>query len=670
MNKTEKRQLNIRNKLIAAIAMLLVSSIMMVSTTYAWFTLSTAPEVQGITTTVGANGSLEIALSPLSGDYNEIDSNVGDSNLEWFEKNVTWGNLLDMGQDVYELDAITLTPAQLKLNNGVVDATNSPLARPAYGADGRVSELKADTQIGGKVAETDDAGEDTLSAGFQVGGGYGVRAIGTASGLTENERLFNSGKSALRTGTTQAASVASASLNANGDALANLMVAHAMAEKDGATDSGDYVEYIPALQDLVAALNNSVTQIDNAMKGALLAAAATQVTGDELTTAQSAINGADMETFDISTAGVTDSTITANFSTIQTARNSIADDVEAATSALNNIASNTSVSWTEVYSVVQYLMNTNGVTINGQSVSYVSQNYTSMISDLISGVELKLGAGSGVYYKIHQIASKIAAGTDVTIDASGIVSGMGEVTVGCTIETTFEGTSYLPAMTAVLSTMNAATESGDGATTATKLDVYYGYILDFVFRTNAAGSYLNLQTEGVNRVYTDGGSETTQGSGSTITFTIPEGVNANIVKGLVEGIRITFFDTASGEVYGIAKVTSVATEEATDEAGNPVTNMVGTLELYGYETDATGLVTVSDAKADDSTTTDKNEKVVLCALDQNVAKRVSAMVSLDGSDITNADIMAEGNVTGILNLQFSSSAELVPMENSELMAGN
>ena len=52
---------SIRKKLLAAIAMLLVAVIMTVSSTYAWFTLSTAPEVKGITTTVGANGNLEIA---------------------------------------------------------------------------------------------------------------------------------------------------------------------------------------------------------------------------------------------------------------------------------------------------------------------------------------------------------------------------------------------------------------------------------------------------------------------------------------------------------------------------------------------------------------------------------------------------------------------------------
>ncbi|MBQ8230766.1 MAG: hypothetical protein IJZ34_02365, partial [Lachnospiraceae bacterium] len=59
--KTLKRQQDLKTKLMAAISMLLVSSLMMVTSTYAWFTLSTAPEVTGITTAVGANGNLEMA---------------------------------------------------------------------------------------------------------------------------------------------------------------------------------------------------------------------------------------------------------------------------------------------------------------------------------------------------------------------------------------------------------------------------------------------------------------------------------------------------------------------------------------------------------------------------------------------------------------------------------
>ena len=66
----------IRSKLTAAVAMLLVSLILLVSSTYAWFTLSTAPEVKNITTTVAGNGSLEIALMPQDGLLGSIKNGL------------------------------------------------------------------------------------------------------------------------------------------------------------------------------------------------------------------------------------------------------------------------------------------------------------------------------------------------------------------------------------------------------------------------------------------------------------------------------------------------------------------------------------------------------------------------------------------------------------------
>ena len=59
---TNKSPAQLKSKLMAALAMLLVASVLMGSTTYAWLVLSIAPEVTGISTNIGANGSLEIAL--------------------------------------------------------------------------------------------------------------------------------------------------------------------------------------------------------------------------------------------------------------------------------------------------------------------------------------------------------------------------------------------------------------------------------------------------------------------------------------------------------------------------------------------------------------------------------------------------------------------------------
>ena len=80
-------------KLMGAIAMLLVASIMMSATSYAWFVLSTAPEVTDLTTTAGANGALEIAIPGTKVSENgmkepaEPTSITGASSLPTFESN-------------------------------------------------------------------------------------------------------------------------------------------------------------------------------------------------------------------------------------------------------------------------------------------------------------------------------------------------------------------------------------------------------------------------------------------------------------------------------------------------------------------------------------------------------------------------------------------------------
>ncbi|MBR7098424.1 MAG: hypothetical protein IKC59_03330, partial [Clostridia bacterium] len=73
--------------------MLLVASFMVVSSSYAWFTLSTAPEVKGIQTSVGSNGNLEIALYT---GQETITSSVGDGAENKTDKYETWGNLINL----------------------------------------------------------------------------------------------------------------------------------------------------------------------------------------------------------------------------------------------------------------------------------------------------------------------------------------------------------------------------------------------------------------------------------------------------------------------------------------------------------------------------------------------------------------------------------------------
>lgn len=284
--KMSKRQRDIKSKLMAAICMLLVSSIMMVSTTYAWFTLSTAPEVTGITTAVGANGNLEMALLPKTGTTADINSTSGDGALAIEARNVTWGNLVDLSDTtIYGLNKITLFPAAL--NAATADADGNPLTlaeamlkTPAYGADGRVSELLQNTVTGYY---------DKTEENFAPNGEYGVRAVGTASGMTDRQLDYRNARSAANTAKAQAANQASQSLNRNGSALANIAIKYGM---DGANAEFGKAE-VDSLRAIINDLNGTngvLDRIETAYLQYILAYGASAASGTE-DTAWSGVRG-------------------------------------------------------------------------------------------------------------------------------------------------------------------------------------------------------------------------------------------------------------------------------------------------------------------------------------------------------------------------------------------
>lgn len=132
-------------KLYAAGCLLLVSSLLLTTTSFAWLTLSLTPEVTNVTTTIGANGNLEIALGK-----NISESTIGDS----FDKNKvttanrTWGNLIDLTDNSYGLHTINLRPAILNSAGGAINKLH-PLSYPIYGADGRVQYIYANNMFAG-----------------------------------------------------------------------------------------------------------------------------------------------------------------------------------------------------------------------------------------------------------------------------------------------------------------------------------------------------------------------------------------------------------------------------------------------------------------------------------------------------------------------------------------
>ena len=176
---------------VAAVALLLVMSLsMLVSASFAWVTISNAPEVQGATTTVAANGNLEIALA---GRYEvETDeegktirtllepanSAVGDSsaseNQTVFASNLTWGNLVNLSDPDYGLDQIVLRPASLN----TAKLVTNPFRSAVYGDDGRVESGNFD-EFSYCIWKP---GTQTEAAHFAVTEDeFGVRAVSTVT---------------------------------------------------------------------------------------------------------------------------------------------------------------------------------------------------------------------------------------------------------------------------------------------------------------------------------------------------------------------------------------------------------------------------------------------------------------------------------------------------------
>ena len=117
IRKLRIQQKSVGKRLYAVVCLMLVTSLLLTSASFAWLTISRAPEVTGVTSSVGANGNLEIALGKNIGE-----SAIGDSfdKNEVTKANRTWGNLIDLSDSGYGLQEIVLRPAILNSAGGAV----------------------------------------------------------------------------------------------------------------------------------------------------------------------------------------------------------------------------------------------------------------------------------------------------------------------------------------------------------------------------------------------------------------------------------------------------------------------------------------------------------------------------------------------------------------------
>lgn len=591
-----------KRKIFIVFMMLVCSGIMAVTATYAWFILSTAPEVVGVTTTVGANGSLEIALlnNETGADTNLITADVGQSIsvVGAVEGNVTWGNLVDVSDASYGLNTIVMYPSVLNETNGVLDL-NAMLSVPRNGVDGRITGLTSNTMpalYNGTAFATGNAR-------------FGVRAIGAVGGGSNREAYLSSSKSSFLASQTSALSAAQNAVTSHGAVLLS-------AAMGGSGSTYNYNQVV-ALQSMASGLRNSLNYILTSYKQAIIANAAANVSLNDSTfeTIRSGVtaapasdladyansypSGMSVQGLNALAQSIADADIAINLANNLLYENYGTEDEQP-------VASTTTYSYSQVSGIINKIANSD-----------------TLSTDDLEGTALTLSASSG--------GGLITAVADHAGHYSASMS-VGSINVTTTNNS---GKGLLDSID--LSGLSAPTSTSSGTQNTTVTD-FYGYVVDLAFRTNVSAD-LQMQASAIDRVYTDGAGATA-GGGSGVIYTAPSGMNETQVNSMLAAVRVVFFDPDSGTIYDTATLGTPSIRTGTGaDAGT-----TATAEL----TMKSGGVAITDLVA-------------------AVPKKVSVLVYLDGTTLNNISVFnGQDSGTMVFNFQFSSSADLVPMVDSEL----
>ena len=655
--KKERKQHSNSKKLFAVVCMLLVSCMLVVTASYAWFTLSTAPEVKNISTAVGANGNLEIALLPTDGDLLKIGVRAGDSLEDMEKRNVTWGNLVDLSDSaIYGLDAMTLYPSQLNATyddeGNLKSIGKLMLCTPSYSEGGRVGTLNPNT-----LTALYDSDRKIFMPGDVEQ--FGVRAIGTASGMSDRQLVYRNARSAASTAAATAKSAASQSLNNNGSALANVAI-----KKGTGSDSYSYEELL-AMEAIVNDLlgteekTGALEYVEKAYMQYILAYAASAAINDggledaaqayrivqSLVTAEGA-------TLQSVLSGLSGITLPAQLQTaIDQLQATRAKVEEASVKAEQLLAANQETyTWAEVRDVLILLVDAENMEVNGIKAGEITQgdNMSKLVASVAGGLKVTMASQGGVYADIADHCGDFTVNVVLNgIKYNGLVIG----NLPALMETkSSQQPSYL---TNVDKLVEKAGAPASGVISGQPITNMYGYVIDLALRTNAAESNLLLQTEGVDRIYSDNNNPGTMGGGSNMTFNIVnDDLEQTQIRELLGAIRLVFFvpGEADNQVIVSGKLDGA---NATYEDG---VGWTANLTLY------------KEKLVDGSITETPVEDQVIMPLQKNVASKLSVLVYMDGSLVGNEDVAASAatSMVGKLNLQFASSATLIPMDYAPL----
>lgn len=775
--ENKKKLPMLKEKLIAAALLFAMTSGMLLTSTFAWLSISLNPQVSKVNTSIASNGNLEIALvQGTSANYTAPNkSQVGDSVLDDLLRNVTWGNLINLSDSRYGLKNLVLRPSLLNDANLI----ERPLYGPVYDGTGRVVDIN--TNFG-------YSRWDSAMSRFSASDSLGVRAITSMTyGESGSQNLYNAQLSLAESANArfQTSYMSLADNKSYMDALASMM-------------TGYMVQNILKVNSSVGGMISDATlkvadlqQLASMYETVILCLEEEAGVYANLLNLQATINQKDLKitaadilllSYDVTAKTAYKALLSRGYTTYPDSDKTIGilKDMDSFLKDYYTLKADL----VRINDLVNYIKGQNKSSISWPSCPTVEGTTTRIIDSIINNLtnvgECTITGGEYTNLKIKSVGATAAmalksAGTCETKITNGIlynidnrsgarirnpegkplsltVQVMGTQTIKSNVSTTATDNYFENERALIAKTV----KEKYGAPELVANDSY-GFAIDFWVRTNAANSYLTLQGnvltrtdsidvkgkdlngeevqlytitvrmqnsdggsgnaledmmvisydvykstytpepeseddvpeeqeclrfadnhqvvtveslggqeipspmkkveevetvigyEGENRVW-DGDtnslltvSSTTQGSGSCYVFYADTPVDQQRCLELLDSLKIAFVDE-QGELLTEAYMD---TEHHYASAGKVIVPFVLDSESINIGTDGTS-------------------KYAITALEQNVPKRITAIVYLDGTNLTNDKVLASSDIEGKINIQFGSSTALIPLNNEKL----
>ena len=747
----KKRLVGVKEKLATAGLLFLMSAVMLTTASFAWITLSVAPEVANISTTVVGNGNLEIAL--VNSDENGLaklpeESQVGDSNKNLVEKNITWGNLVNLNDNSYGLNKIVLRPATLNTSSTL----ESPLRAIEYDKDGRYKEMNYEFSYSNYNTTEDMFVIDDSTS-------YGVRAISSvllsASGedAERNVELRNDIVGSLETAKATYMSLVTNSTYI--DSIADLMGVF-LTDKLNDTDS-DVSTYLPTFYKMMQEYELALNQLgETYVKIANVQISKKNLALDSYTSLDQLLNESEST---LSTKGIK---LMSGFDKLKSIKTNLPAHMKNVHDSMNA----GEVKMATIQPDINYMVEINTCKIDDKYTvaGMGSMSKTEMLG-MLSGTH-KGEVQAGALKDFEQLTGAKMDAKNISISAKYL--GM-SASVKANISTAAKASFTVPVLINGDGFSNNTGNSseytnivdlifGDALMIETAADVY-GMSIDLWLRTNISDSYLILegkselvyevQTTASNFIiyeneegrqfyhipdsehpapapssidplsaiiyvvneevlvdhYLNFGSFYAVATNQPVNFSeVDEDENGvydtretfvksleyspkTVVTGydgvnriweesadLVEGTSSTqgkgscfiFYPEDPLEQERMLKVLSALSVAFIDDTGYVLARATLNPE-HAYE--EVGKVTIPLELASESNfylNEEGKEVRYITEMIQNESKMISAIVYIDGEQVSNEDVNATSSVKGYLNLQFGSSAELNPIIDEDL----